>query len=488
MRSPFPEELAKETIPHPPKKRFQSLKTWQLFAVFGVFALVMLVGFGVIFFYVYQLSQTTPITVMIGGESRIIQTRAETVQDVLNRLDVDLNAGDQISLDVNAPITDGMLLRIDRARPVAITIDGETRVHYTIQSNPSDILSALNITLTPDDRILLDGTQADPLALAQWPVPVNQILIRRTQTVRLIDDNNERIIQTAAETVGEALHDAGLVLYAADRVTPDINTPLEADMTITLTRSQPVTIVADGETVETRTQAETVGALLADAGVVLMGLDYSIPGEQVQVQPGMSVRVIRVVEEIISETEVIPFESVADFDPALELDQVRLVQAGESGLRRTDTRVRYENGAEVSRDLQGTYVVREPKNRVVAYGTGVVLRTIETEAGARQYWRKLRLLTTSYHPAALGGSNITATGRILTKGIVGIDPTVIPYGTELYIPGYGIGIAADTGGPRSTRLWIDLGYDDDNWIPWSQYTDVYILAPVPDNIQYILPD
>jgi len=105
----------------------------------------------------------------------------------------------------------------------------------------------------------------------------------------------------------------------------------------------------------------------------------------------------------------------------------------------------------------------------------------------------MRLYATSYHPAALGGDNVTATGRILTKGIVGIDPTLIPYGSQMYVPGYGLALAADTGkaadtGIRRRKLWIDLGYDDENWVSWSRYVDVYMLTPVPAEIEYILPE
>jgi 3D (Asp-Asp-Asp) domain-containing protein/peptidoglycan hydrolase CwlO-like protein len=40
----------------------------------------------------------------------------------------------------------------------------------------------------------------------------------------------------------------------------------------------------------------------------------------------------------------------------------------------------------------------------------------------------------------------TATGLPVGPGIVAVDPTVIPLGTRMTIPGYGEGVAADTGG------------------------------------------
>jgi 3D (Asp-Asp-Asp) domain-containing protein len=202
----------------------------------------------------------------------------------------------------------------------------------------------------------------------------------------------------------------------------------------------------------------------------------------------MLIRVIRVTEAIIQEQDTIPFETVYQSNPALEIDQIIVAQEGQNGIRKTDVRVHYENGIEISRQAEISSVAVEPANRIVSYGTNIVLRTVDTPDGPREYWRRIRLYATSYHPAALGGDNITATGRVLTKGVVGIDPTVIPYGTELFVPGYGVGIAADTGGPRRTRLWIDLGYDDSNWVSWSKPVDVYLLTPVPAQIDYILPD
>ena len=51
----------------------------------------------------------------------------------------------------------------------------------------------------------------------------------------------------------------------------------------------------------------------------------------------------------------------------------------------------------------------------------------------------------------------TATGLPVGPGIVATDPSVIPLGTRMTIPGYGEGVAADTGGAipgKRIDVWI----------------------------------
>ncbi|MCJ7665631.1 MAG: 3D domain-containing protein [Actinobacteria bacterium] len=62
-----------------------------------------------------------------------------------------------------------------------------------------------------------------------------------------------------------------------------------------------------------------------------------------------------------------------------------------------------------------------------------------------------QLTATAYYAFGSGGNDIngngiTATGLRARKGIVAVDPRIIPLGTKLYIPGYGEALAADTGG------------------------------------------
>ena len=57
----------------------------------------------------------------------------------------------------------------------------------------------------------------------------------------------------------------------------------------------------------------------------------------------------------------------------------------------------------------------------------------------------LRVSATAYSSQDPGVGKYTSTGARV-RGIIAVDPRVIPLGTKIYVPGYGYGVAADTGG------------------------------------------
>ena len=61
------------------------------------------------------------------------------------------------------------------------------------------------------------------------------------------------------------------------------------------------------------------------------------------------------------------------------------------------------------------------------------------------YAAVMAMEATAYLPTDGSGAGITATGIPATYGVAAVDPSVIPLGSRLYIPGYGEAIAADTG-------------------------------------------
>ncbi len=320
------------------------------------------------------------------------------------------------------------------------------------------------------------------------------VIVRRAQPVTLVYGGVRNEIQTSARTVGEALWQAGQQLYAADQVEPDLSAPIEAGMTITIARARQASITVDGRVLTARSQGDTVAQALADAGVALAGLDYSVPDVTAPVPADGQIRVVRVREETavaqtVERPEVI-YQAVAD----QPLDWRQQIEAGTDGVTRIYTRIRYEDGVEVARVAEAEFLAQPTTPRVIGYGTRIDIRTVDTPDGTLEYWRAYDVYATSYSPSRAGVPRtarwfgITRSGLPLTRGLIAVDPRYIPLGTRLYVPGYGFALAADTGSGVRGRF-IDLGYDDDNYRPWSRRVTIYFLtpAPPPSGIVYVIP-
>ena len=85
-------------------------------------------------------------------------------------------------------------------------------------------------------------------------------------------------------------------------------------------------------------------------------------------------------------------------------------------------------------------------NLNIAVNDSAAKTKISTEYGNRSYREVYTMEATAYLPTDGGGAGITAMGIPARHGVVAVDPSIIPLGSRVYIPGYGEAIAADTGG------------------------------------------
>lgn len=65
---------------------------------------------------------------------------------------------------------------------------------------------------------------------------------------------------------------------------------------------------------------------------------------------------------------------------------------------------------------------------------------------------------TAYSAYDPGCGHYTASGTRLRRGVIAVDPSFIPLGTRVYIPGYGEAVAEDTGGAVIGNI-IDIAFD-----------------------------
>jgi uncharacterized protein YabE (DUF348 family) len=482
----------------------------------GLITLMLTAAFLGVLFRSY-LQSGRVVALQVNGATWQVRTQQQTVGAVLREVGLECHAADIVVPSLDAEIVEDTAIAVQKALPVRILADGQVVEHFTHSARVSDLLLEAGLNAKPHDVVLLNGQPVDldstlpsfewmPI---RWPLlqsvagrlrgtaalPWCRLQLQRAVPLSISDDGTQLSVYSTAATVGEALLSQNIVLYVGDHVRPLLGTLLTAGMHVEIHRASPVAIEADGGTTETRTQARTVAQLLSEVGIELLGKDRVLPGLDTEILSGMTVQVTRVVEAWLIESEDIPFETLWRSDGGLELDQRRTDQPGELGVRKRRVRIVYEDGEETRRFVADEWVERQPVTRILSYGTKIVMREEETPHGAIRYWRKIRMLATSYSPSTAGKPldhplfGITRLGWQATKGVVAVDPRLVNLGTKVYVPGYGFGTAADTGGLIKGRR-IDLCYDDDNLVLWKSWVDVYLLEPVPavEDINWVLLD
>ncbi len=375
--------------------------------------------------------------------------------------------------------------------PTITILEGEN-IHQvqTSERVPLLIITAENIPFATGDSVYLNGKPVQ----ADEPLPDIQDLIlqiHHTVPVTLVTSQGEQNLSSGALTVGEALKESDIQLYAADFLDPPPNTPLSDGMRIIYRPAREITVTVGDKVIQIRTSAQTVGAALAGAGIPLQNLDYSLPDESEALPANGKIQVIHVSESIQLIQKSIPFESESITSAEVELDQQQILQPGQPGLAVSRVRIRYENGQEISRQTESETMVRPPENRVVAFGTKVVTHTTSVGGIQIEYWRAVQMYATSYSPCRSGADRCytgTSSGKPVKQGVVAMTYAnyLAMQGQPLYIPGYGFATVEDVGGGIPGKLWIDLGYSDDDWQQWGQWVTVYFLTPVPASFPYIL--
>lgn len=424
------------------------------------------------------------ITLAVDGKPQRLTTYTLTVGGLLQGENILLGEADYLDPPLDSWLKNRQTVTLVRAIPVQIWADGHLVSFISAERLPEQLIREAGLEIGPDDQLLSQG-QPYPIDLAfTGPTPAISLQINRAVAFSLVEATQTYTLSSHAATLGTALWQAGISYTAADRLIPPASTPLHPGLEASLQRAHPITIHTLAGDVLHYTTALTVGEALADAGLALQGLDYSLPAPEELLPADGQIRLVRVREEVLIEQTPLPFETQYQPVADLEIDNQTIIQTGEYGLTAHRVRVRYEDESEVSRSVESEWVARQPQPRIVGYGTLIVKRTAVVDGITIEYWRALTMWATSYYPAET--SNTTASGLPLQKGVAAVDIRYIPFYTRMYVPGYGEALAADTGSGVIGR-WIDLGYSDEDWVSWHSYVTVYFLWPPPDNIVWIIP-
>lgn len=249
------------------------------------------------------------VEVSVDGQTLSTRTYAATVGEVLDQLEVPIGPADQVTPAPDAPLEDGEVIDVERAKTVEVAVNGAVIRRITAPVDTvNDVLAAAELS-----DLDWDGARIEPT----W---------------------------TALVTDGD---------------------------TVEISLPQTLHVTVDGETLEVVTHASTVGEALAEAGIEL-GPDDTVDWDlDTAVQPHSNVTVARVAFDEVVEEVALEHGVVRRETDDLRKGVTRVDVEGRDGVRTDTFRVEVVDGKEVARELISSEVEREPRDEVVLVGTHV---------------------------------------------------------------------------------------------------------------------
>lgn len=349
------------------KKTYLSILQAQGFA-FGVF--ITLFAF---FFFAGGLvvangqtvgpSDSHIVNLFVDGQESVVPTRAATVGDLLEKAQVTLREGDLVEPIVETPITaDNFRVSIYRASPVTIIDGSEVKRVLTPHNNAQLIAEKAGLTIYPEDKLTLNTA--------------------------------ENFVQDSI--LGEKL--------TIDRATP---------LTLSLYGAPAVTY---------RSQANTVGELLAEKGIVPEQNATITPAKDTVVSADMAIFISKYGKQVVTVDETVAFATETTADPTQTIGTITVLTKGVVGKKQVVYELSLRDGKEIGRTKIQEVVIEQPQKQVQKKGT----KTPTVVTGDRIDWMRAAGISESdyfyvdYIVAHEGGWNGTTKWNKAGSGAYGL--------------------------------------------------------------------
>lgn len=285
-----------------------------------------------------------------------------------------------------------------------------------------------------------------------------------TQFVKAVEiydgDEGCRKIYTFSNDTESILDSANIEVDEADDVIVR-GASHATDMTIRIKRAFNVYVKSAGKTAQLSMTEGTVKDALGKAGYITDEYDtVNFPLEK-ELFDGITVEYTNI--DYTTETEVVtvPHKTVTKRSFDMKEGEKKVLKAGKDGKKSVTTVKKLVNG-NVTEEITTEEVLEKAVTEKVKVGAKSVAASSKNWVSELKCDKKIMLdksgVPTKYSKKLTGVASAYCTGTICSTGVrvkpgyIAVDPTIIPYGTEMYIRTpdggyiYGYAVAADTGG------------------------------------------
>lgn len=304
--------------------------------------------------------------------------------------------------------------------------------------------------------------------------------------VRVVIDGKWNFYKTDNIKVDDFFKKENITINPKDIIDTDVNAVINEDTTIYIDKAEAIKFLIDGkEQIPFITNGKKVGIAIKEFNKETNRNVYLEEGQSsaASISNNMTIKVSSFKEKTKTIKENIPFSSKTIENPNLSEGVVNVKTKGENGIKEKTIKEIYKGDKLESSEIVEEKITKKPVEEVIEKGTKK--NTIKTEKGIFVINKKINMRSTAYTagPESTGkrpgdkGYGITASGMKAQRGVVAVDTKVIPFGTKLYIEGYGYAVAGDTGSAiKGNKIDVFLDRERDAINYGVRNVNVYVLG------------
>ena len=222
--------------------------------------------------------------------------------------------------------------------------------------------------------VIDDNDVTEPHLDEKLVAPTYEVNVYRARPVVIIDGQRRTKVLTPYQTAKQVVEQAGMELYDEDQAQFGVSDNIMRDgalQTLTITRATPFTFVFYGKVIPSHTMAATVGEMLAQKKIELKENDRLSVAPSIAITKGMRVELWREGKQVVTreETADYPVRQIKDANQPFGYRKVQT--PGVKGEKVVTYEVVIKNGKEVSKKAIKTVVTKQPKEQVEVIGSKV---------------------------------------------------------------------------------------------------------------------
>ena len=169
------------------------------------------------------------VTLSVDGKEQQVRTFGDTVGDVLESEDIDIDEHDVVAPSADSQIDDGAEIAVKYGRLLSVEIDGKDREYWVTSLTVADALDEVGIRAAGAE--LSGASRSTPIGREGI-----ELTVEHPKTVRIVADGKTKRIDTTESTVADVLDEAKIKVDKNDEVKPAVGKAVKDGDRVVVTR------------------------------------------------------------------------------------------------------------------------------------------------------------------------------------------------------------------------------------------------------------